>query len=88
MAKNDFGVQVRIRLIEMGKTQEWLIKQVKERTGDFFDSSYLHRILAGKLPAETGRNGKPGKATVIREILGIGADDYEPEALADQGGDF
>lgn len=88
MAKNDFGVQVRIRLIEMGKTQEWLIKQVKERTGDFFDSSYLHRILAGKLPAENGRNGKPGKAAVIRDILGIGADDDEPETLADQSGDF
>lgn len=70
-AKKDFGKQVRIRLIEMGKTQEWLIDQVKERTGDFFDSSYLHRILAGKLPGETGRGGKPGKASVIREILGL-----------------
>lgn len=69
--KIDFGKQVRIRLIEMGKTQEWLIDQVKERTGDFFDSSYLHRILSGKLPGENGRNGKPGKASVIREILGI-----------------
>ena len=68
---NDFGKQVRIRLIEIGQTQEWLIEQVKEKTGDFFDSSYLHRILSGKLPAETGRNGKPGKASVIREILDI-----------------
>jgi hypothetical protein len=67
----DFGKQVRIRLIELDKTQEWLIEQVKERTGDFFDSSYLHRILSGKLLCETGRNGKPGKATVIREILGL-----------------
>lgn len=71
MAKTDFGKQVRIRLIEMGKTQEWLIEQVKERTGDFFDSSYLHKLLTGKLPGESGRNGKPGKASVIREILGI-----------------
>lgn len=70
-SKIDFGKQVRIRLIEMDKTQEWLIDQVKERTGDFFDSSYLHRILSGKLPGEAGRNGKPGKASVIREILGI-----------------
>lgn len=69
--KMDFGKQVRIRLIELDKTQEWLIEQVKERTGDFFDSSYLHRILSGKLLGETGRNGKPGKATVIREILGL-----------------
>lgn len=68
---SDFGKQVKIRLIELGQTQEWLIEQVKEKTGDFFDSSYLHRILSGKLPAETGRNGKPGKAAVIREILGL-----------------
>jgi len=71
LAKTDFGKQVRIRLIEIGKTQEWLIEQVKERTGDFFDSSYLHKLLTGKLPGEAGRNGKPGKANVIREILGI-----------------
>lgn len=68
---NDFGKRVRIRLIEMGKTQEWLISRVKEETGDFFDSSYLHRILSGKLPAETSRNGKPGKSQVICEILGL-----------------
>lgn len=68
---NNFGKRVKIRLIEMGKNQEWLINQVKEKTGDFFDSSYLHRILSGKLPAENGRNGKPGKAAVIREILGL-----------------
>ena len=68
---SDFGMAVKIRLIEMQKTQDWLIEQVKERTGDYFDSSYLHRILTGKLPAENGHNGKPGKAEVIREILGL-----------------
>ncbi len=72
---NNFGKRVKIRLIEMGKNQEWLINQVKEKTGDFFDSSYLHRILSGKLPAENGRNGKPGKAAVIREILGLSEDE-------------
>lgn len=68
---NDFGKRVKIRLIELGKTQEWLINQVKEKTGDYFDSSYLYRILSGKLPAETGRNGKAGKSQVICEILGM-----------------
>lgn len=72
MAKtNDFGKAVKIRLIELDQTQEWLIEQVVERTGDYFDSSYLHRILSGKLAAEKGINGKPGKAEVIREILGL-----------------
>lgn len=72
MAKvSDFGKAVKIRLIELDKNQEWLIEQVKERTGDFFDSSYLHRLLSGKTPGETGRGDKPGKAEVIREILGM-----------------
>lgn len=72
MAKtSEFGKAVKIRLIELEKTQEWLIEQVREKTGDFFDSSYLYRIMAGKLPAERSYNGKPGKAEVIREILGM-----------------
>ena len=72
MAKTTgFGKTVKIRLIELEKTQDWLIEQVKKETGDFFDSSYLHRILVGKVSGDTGRNGKPGKADVIRRILGI-----------------
>ena len=72
--QSDFGKSVRIRLIELNKDQNWLIEQVKENTGDYFDSSYLHRLLSGKLSGETGYNGKPGKAEVIREILGMSAE--------------
>lgn len=68
---SDFGKAVKIRLIELDKTQEWLIEQVKERTGDYFDSSYLHRILTGKTRGETGRGDKPGKVEIIRDILGL-----------------
>lgn len=73
MAKTtDFGKAVKIRLIEMEKTQVWLIEQVKEKTGDrSFDTSWLHRILSGKIPAERGWGDKPGKAQVIREILNL-----------------
>lgn len=73
MAKtSDFGKAVKIRLVELERTQAWLIEQVKEKTGDrSFDTSWLHRILSGKLPADTGRGGKPGKTQVIREILGM-----------------
>ena len=68
----EFGKAVKIRLIEINKNQAWLIAQVQERTGDYsFDSSWLHRILSGKLPGTQGRNGNPGKAQVIREILGM-----------------
>lgn len=74
MAKTtDFGKAVKIRLIEMEQTQDWLIEQVKAKTGDYFDSSYLHRLLAGKTPGDTGRGGKPGKVDVICEILGMEA---------------
>lgn len=72
--QSDFGKAVRIRLIELNKNQNWLIEQVKERTGDYFDSSYLHRLLSGKLAGETGYNGKPSKVEVIREILGMSAE--------------
>lgn len=68
---SDFGKAVKIRLIEMDKSQDWLIKQVQERTGGYFDSSYLWRIMSGALPGERGYNGKPGKADVIRDILGM-----------------
>ena len=72
MAKlTDFGMAVKVKLLEMGKTQEWLIAQVKERTGDFCDSSYLWRLLYGNTHGETGKDGKPGKLEVIREILGL-----------------
>lgn len=72
--QSDFGKAVRIRLIELNRDQNWLIEQVKERTGDYFDSSYLHRLLAGKTSGETGYNGKPGKAEVIRDVLGMSAE--------------
>ena len=70
MSTSDFGKAVKIRLIEIGKDQTWLIEQVKERTGDYFDTSYLSKLLRGVLSGE-GRGGKPGKAAVIRDILGM-----------------
>lgn len=47
----DFGKRVKIRLIEMDKNQDWLIRQVQDKTGLYFDSSYLWRILTGQLNA-------------------------------------
>ena len=31
----------------MDQTQEWLYKQVSEKTGLYFDSSYLSKIMRG-----------------------------------------
>lgn len=43
----EFGKAVKKRLIDMEQSQAWLIEQVKEKTGLYFDSSYMHRILTG-----------------------------------------
>lgn len=61
---SDFGRKIKIRLIEMGKNRLWLIEQVKEKTGMYFDGSYLWRI-------ESGRNMPEKIVTAIKEILEI-----------------
>ena len=64
---SEFGKAVKIRLIEMDKTQDWLIEQVRNRTGLFFDSSYLWKILNGVVST-------PGMIAAIREILDLPAE--------------
>ena len=64
MAITSFGKSIKIRLIEMEKTQDWLIEQVKNRTGLFFDSSYLWKIMNGVVAT-------PGMVEAIREILDL-----------------
>ena len=45
---NDFGKRVKIALIEKDKTQNWLIEQVREKTGMYFDTSYISKIFNDK----------------------------------------
>lgn len=63
-----FGKEIGKRLIDLDLTQSWLIKQVKERTGLYFDDSYLHKIKTGKLTS-------PKIVQAIREILGLPEED-------------
>jgi len=58
----DFGKTVKKKLIDIEQNQNWLIEQVKERTGLYFDSSYLYKILSGQIAT-------PKIVTAIREIL-------------------
>lgn len=44
-----FGRAIKIKLIDMERTQVWLIEQVKAKTGLYFDSFYLHKILTGRI---------------------------------------
>lgn len=48
----DYGIKVKTRLLEMGKTQNWLIQQLKEKTGMFVDSSSLNKVLTGQVNSE------------------------------------
>lgn len=65
MAKtSDFGKEVKIRLVEMEKTQAWLVEQVREKTGLYFDDGYLWKVNSGMIAT-------PGIVKAIREILGM-----------------
>ena len=58
----DYGKAVKIRLVEMDKTQAWLIERIKEKTGLYMDSSYMGKIYRGE--------SKPPKIiAAINEIL-------------------
>ncbi len=64
--KNDvltpFGKDIKKRLIDIGHTQAWLIERVSEKTGLYFDRSYLSKIQTGKLAT-------PKIISAISEIL-------------------
>ncbi len=67
----DFGKAVKHRLVDMDLSQNWLIEEVKKKTGLYFDSSYLQKILNGKSSA-------PKLVDAIAEILNI-EDVQKPE---------
>ena len=59
-----FGKEIKIKLVNLEKNHCWLIDQVRAQTGLYFDRSYLHKIMVGKL--ETSKI-----VQAIREILDI-----------------
>ena len=64
MVKNitDYGLKIKMRLLELNKSQNWLIDEVASRTGLYFDSGYMHKILTGAEKSEK-------VLTAINEIL-------------------
>lgn len=60
----DFGKAIKMRLVETGQSQKWLVEEVCEKTGLYFDSYYLHKIL-------TGKSSNQKVIDAIREILKI-----------------
>lgn len=59
-----FGKDIGKRLIDLEHPQVWLIERVKERTGLYFDDSYLYKIKTGQLST-------PKIVNAIREILDL-----------------
>lgn len=59
-----FGKDVKKKLVDIDKPQVWLIEQVREKTGLYFDDSYLGKILSGRLST-------PKIVRAIREILDL-----------------
>lgn len=64
-----FGKSIKKRLVDMDQTQIWLIEKVREKTGLYFDSWYLSKIMLGKIAT-------PSIVTAICEILDI---EYEQD---------
>lgn len=62
---SDFGLVVKTKLLQMGRDQKWLEKEVAEKTGLFVDGGYMYKIL-------TGKRNAPKIVTAIREILELG----------------
>jgi hypothetical protein len=64
---SDFGLCVKTKLLQNGKTQKWLEEAVTEKTGLYVDGGYMYKIL-------TGQREAPNIVAAIREILNIEGD--------------
>ena len=60
----NFGLSVKVKLLQIGKEQKWLEEAISEKTGLFVDSSYMYKIL-------TGQRNAPKIVDAICEILNI-----------------
>ena len=50
----EFGVRVKHRLVELNRTQLWLISETKKLLPNrYIDSSYLHKLMVGEVHSDT-----------------------------------
>lgn len=61
---SDFGLRVKMQLLQIGKDQKWLEEVVSEKTGLYVDGGYMYKIL-------TGKRNAPKIVAAICEILNI-----------------
>ena len=67
MRKNkltDYGKCIKKKLLDMDKSQEWLISEVNKKSPITLTSSYLNRIMIGKVINSTA-------IPIINEVLEI-----------------
>ena len=74
----NFRRRVKHKLIDMEKSQSWLLEQVKEKTGLFVDNSYLNKIYTGERKA-------PKIRAAICEILRISDEMHTEDSLCENG---
>ena len=65
-----FGKDIEKRLIDLERTQGWLIEQVRQMTGLYFDYSYIYKIKTGQLST-------PKIVQAIRDILDLPEQDHD-----------
>lgn len=62
-----FGKDIKYRLVDLNRTQTWLMERVTEETGLYMDSSYMTKIMTGQLAT-------PKIVAAIRDILELPED--------------
>ena len=46
----DYGIAVKVKLLTLGKTQNWLIEEVKKKLPEkYIDTSNLYKIMTGEI---------------------------------------
>lgn len=65
--RTPFGRAVDIRLAVLGRSQKWLIEQLREMTGKYVDDSLIYKLRYGQVSSAP-------MCAAIREILEIPED--------------
>ena len=60
----EYGQQVQMKLIEMRKSQSWLIDEIKSRTDMYIDGSILFKVLTGRVKSQRITDA-------IRDAIGV-----------------
>lgn len=58
----EFGRKIEIGLISFNQTQEWLIEEVRKKSGMYVDRSIMHKIKTGQVKDSALNN-------YIRDVL-------------------